>query len=63
MTDTEALKLVIDEAVAIELMQRGHNLLAQLPSETVEDRRVYVFANTPQLDKEMTEYDESTYYA
>lgn len=58
----EKFRMVIDEKVAIELSQRGHNLIAQLPSENYTDRRVYVFANTSALEIDIQEYDKSMYY-
>lgn len=58
----EKFRMVIEENVAIELSKKGHNLIAQLPSENYTDRRVYVFANTNALETDIKEYDKSTYY-
>lgn len=58
----DKFRMVIEEKVAIELSQKGHNLIAQLPSENYMDRRVYVFANTSALETDIKEYDKSTYY-
>ena len=58
----DKFRMVIDEVVAIELSGKGHNLIAQLPSENYTDRRVYVFANTNELEIDIQCYDESSYY-
>lgn len=58
----EKFRMVIEEDVAIDLSKRGHNLIAQVPSENYTDRRVYVFANTNELEIDIQEYDKSTYY-
>lgn len=58
----EKFRLVIVESVAIELMKMGYNLIAQLPSERYEGRRIYVFANDEDLEQDILKFDESTYY-
>ena len=58
----DKFRMVIDEKVAIELSKKGHNLIAQVPSEKYEDRRVFVFANSNTLEIDIKDYDKSSYY-
>ena len=58
----EKYMLVIVESVAIELIKKGYNLVAQLPSERYKGRRIFVFANDEDLERDILQYDESSYY-
>lgn len=59
----EKYQFVISEVVTQELLQKGHNLIAQMPSERFPGRRIYVFANNERMERDITMYDDSTYYA
>ena len=57
----EKFRMVIDENVAKELSTKGHNLIAQIPSENHKERRVYVFANSELLEVDAQRYEEGCF--
>lgn len=59
----EKYQLIISEPVACDLMRKGYNLIAQMPSERYEGRIIYVFPNDADITDELRNYDPSTYYA
>jgi len=55
--------IVKDLGVSISLMERGHNLIAQMMSERYEGLKLYVFHNTASLESDILDYPPSTYYS
>ncbi|MGC7931094.1 hypothetical protein ACP3VS_21040 [Lysinibacillus sp. VIII_CA] len=62
MSDKQIL-IVKDLGVSISLMERGHNLIAQMMSERYEGLKLYVFHNTVSLESDILDYPPSTYYS
>lgn len=62
MSDKQIL-IVKDLGVSISLMERGHNLIAQMMSERYEGLKLYVFHNTASLESDILDYPPSTYYS
>lgn len=62
MSDKQIL-IVKDLGVSISLMERGHNLIAQMMSERYEGLKLYVFHNTASLESDILDYPSSTYYS
>jgi hypothetical protein len=58
----EDLQMIIDFDVCRELIEKGHYFITAVPSYVAEGRTVYVFYNTPQLQRDLLNYDPSTYY-
>jgi hypothetical protein len=56
------IQMVIDDSVCRELLEKGHFLLGFTESFVKKGRYVYLFYNTPELERDLKCYDSSTYY-
>lgn len=58
----EDVQMVIDENVCRELLEKGHFMFGFTESFIKKGRYVFVFYNTPELERDLANCDPSTYY-